>query len=192
MSHKLELDTLYKIVAIDRIAPQGGIEIISAKKDVTIRATTDSHFSGTYSDLPSVITDAAQGDFYKSDVLSVIKYISVSCADTDAEIILSGCSVKDMNLTATVVFTPNTISCSGNDFISTMLDLFPGIELKRIAEGAMEYLEAGDLWKMIICDMNGKTLGTYQQYTADWESKGFTFTGTPQDGDIVAFECNIK
>ena len=94
MSIKLELDTLYAVNAIDKIAPQGGIEIVSASSTVTIRATTDNHFTGDYSELPEIVDDGAEGDFYKSDVLSLIKYISVSCSDADAEIILSGCSVK--------------------------------------------------------------------------------------------------
>ena len=94
MSIKLQLDTLYAVNAIDKIAPQGGIEIVAADSAVTIRATTDSHFTGDYNDLPEIIDDGAKGDFYKSDVLSLIKFISVSCSDTDAEIVLSGCSVK--------------------------------------------------------------------------------------------------
>lgn len=94
MSIKLELDTLYSINAIDKIAPQGGIEIVSANSAVTIRATTDNHFEGNYDDLPEIVTDGAQGEFYKSDILSVVKYISVSCSDANAEIILSGCAVK--------------------------------------------------------------------------------------------------
>jgi hypothetical protein len=94
MSTTLELDTLYAVKATDKIAPQGGIEIVDADSAVTIRATTDSHFTGDYSDLPEIVDDAAKGDFYKSDVLSSIKYISVSCSDSDAVIVLSGCSVK--------------------------------------------------------------------------------------------------
>ena len=94
MSIKLELDTLYSINAIDKIAPQGGIEIVSANSAVTIRATTDNHIDGNYDDLPEIVNDGAEGDFYKSDVLSAIKFISVSCSDTDAKIVLSGCSVK--------------------------------------------------------------------------------------------------
>lgn len=94
MSIILELDTLYAVSAIEKFSPQGGIEIVEANNDVTIRATTDSHFTGDYSDLPEVITDGAQGDFYKSEALSAIKFISVSCSDTDAKIVLSGCSVK--------------------------------------------------------------------------------------------------
>lgn len=94
MSIKLELDVLYAVSTIDKFSPQGGIEIVAADSAVTIRATTDSHFTGDYDDLPEIIDDGAKGEFYKSDVLSAIKFISVSCSDTDAEIVLSGCSVK--------------------------------------------------------------------------------------------------
>ena len=94
MSTPLELDTLYAVNTIDKFSPQGGIEIVAADSAVTIRATTDSHFTGDYSELPEIVNDGAEGDFYKSDVLSAIKFISVSCSDTDAKIVLSGCSVK--------------------------------------------------------------------------------------------------
>lgn len=94
MSITLELDTLYAVSAIEKFSPQGGIEIVDADSAVTIRATTDSHFTGDYSELPEIIDDGAEGDFYKSDALSAIKFISVSCSDSDAKIILSGCSVK--------------------------------------------------------------------------------------------------
>lgn len=96
MSKQLKLNTLYKIIAIDKFSPQGGIEIVSALSDVTIRATTDSDFAGSYSELPEIVSNGATGEFYKSDVLSVIKYISVSCADTNAKIILSNCQATEI------------------------------------------------------------------------------------------------
>lgn len=99
---------------------------------------------------------------------------------------------KKKGLTATVIFNPAKISCSGSDFVKTLADLFPDVDLTTVTNGTMTYLYGGDIWKMIIKDSNDQTLGTYQQYTGDWTSAGFTFTGEFVDEEVISFECNIK
>lgn len=93
---------------------------------------------------------------------------------------------------ATVIFNPAKISCSDSDFVKALADLFPGVDLTTVTNGTMTYLYGGDLWKMEIKDSGGSTLGTYQQYTGDWTSAGFTFTGEFVDEEVVSFECNIE
>ena len=56
----------------------------------------------------------------------------------------------------------------------------------------MTYDEGGDLWSMVIKDSNDQTLGTYQQYTEDWQDAGFTFTGEFENEEVVSFTCNIE
>ncbi|MCQ2608557.1 MAG: hypothetical protein MJ197_07725 [Bacteroidales bacterium] len=191
MSNTLELDTLYKISPIEKIAPQGGIEIVSASSDVTIRATTDSHFTGDYNELPEIINNGAAGDFYKSDVLSIIKYISVSCSDLTAKVVLSGCHVRKA-VKSELEFFPHQISCSMENFVETLRELFPNVETKNVTKGNMVYDESSDMWLMTIKNSSDETLGTYQQYAEDWENAGFTFIGTFQDGATITFTCTIK
>ncbi len=93
---------------------------------------------------------------------------------------------------ATVIFNPAKISCSGSDFVKALADLFPGVDLMTVTNGTMTYYTDADLWKMEIKNANGDSLGTYQQYTLDWENTGFTFTGEFEDEEVVSFECNIE
>ena len=92
---------------------------------------------------------------------------------------------------ATVIINPAKISCSGSDFVKALADLFPGVDLTTVTNGTMTYLYGGDLWKMEIKNSGGSTLGTYQQYTPDWENIGFSFDGEFADEEIVSFTCNI-
>ena len=95
---KVELDKIYR-VSPENINFVGVhkpcIEIASANSDVTIRATTNPDFTGTYSDVPEVTDEAKEGEVYVSDCGHSITFISFSCSDTDAEIYVSGLKLID-------------------------------------------------------------------------------------------------
>lgn len=84
-----------------------------------------------------------------------------------------------------LTFTPNTISCSWAD-LSTFLQ-GETQDYNDVVGGTMTYYEDADLWALDAKDSNGNTILAYQQYTGDWESVGFTFTGTFADGAVVSF-----
>lgn len=85
----------------------------------------------------------------------------------------------------TLIFTPNTMSCSWEDLSAFLQTITPDYD--NVVKGSMTYLFAGDLWKLEVLDENDSVIATYQQYTPDWENVGFSFVGTPQDGDVVSF-----
>lgn len=97
---KVKLDTLYAVdIASEKLPAHytpATIEIFSAGSAVTIRATTNPDFSGTYSDLPEVCNDAAQGDVFETEVTRSVRFVSFSCSDSTAEIYVSGFSMTEV------------------------------------------------------------------------------------------------
>ena len=65
-------------------------------------------------------------------------------------------------------------------------------DITSIVSGTLVYLAAGDLWLLTGKDAEDNIVGSFQVYTPDYEAAGFTFTGTPVDGDVVAFTCSIE
>ena len=92
------------------------------------------------------------------------------------------CKEKQIN---TITFDPNTISCSGDDFMAFVKSVSDDYD--RVVSGTMTYLYDGDIWVFVGKDADGETVVTYQQYTGDFENAGFTFTGTFEDEDVVSF-----
>lgn len=95
----------------------------------------------------------------------------------------------------TVTFEPATISgtvvtASANALAGLCAEYIQG-DITSIVSGTMTYDEAGGLWVFVGKDSEDTTVGTFQLYTQDFEDAGFTFTGTPEDGDVVAFTCTI-
>lgn len=119
---KLKLDTLYFVEAADERSPQSytrpTIEIYSATSDVTIRATTKPDFTGTATQLPVVTSEAEAGEIYDTTSARAVRYVSVSCSDTDAVIYMTGFKVKEVPQ-----YVLNTVTISGVDG-----GIIPGIE----------------------------------------------------------------
>ena len=64
-------------------------------------------------------------------------------------------------------------------------------DITAITNGTMTYDSMSDLWRFVGKDANNNTVGTFQVYQLDYERAGFTFTGTPEEGDVVAFASTI-
>lgn len=97
--------------------------------------------------------------------------------------------------TSTVTFQPATISgtvvaCAGSSFAQFAKTAIGG-DPRSIVSGTMTYDSAGNLWVFVGKNSSNVTIVTYQVYQEDYEDAGFTFTGTPSDGDVVAFTCDI-
>ena len=95
----------------------------------------------------------------------------------------------------TVTFEPATISgtvvtATNNALAGLCAEYITG-DITSIVSGTLTYDESGDLWTFVGKDSEDNTVGTFQLYTQDYEDAGFTFTGTAQDGDVVAFTCTI-
>lgn len=95
---KIELNELYEVRFAGEPTPahftKPTIEIFSASSDVTIRATTNPDFDGTYDELPVCTSEAQVGDVYVTDAGRAVRFVSFSCGDSSAEIYLSGFVVK--------------------------------------------------------------------------------------------------
>lgn len=101
---------------------------------------------------------------------------------------------KTATYTSTVSFEPATLSgttvaCSGDDFAEFLATYMPNIA--DITHGTMTYIQAADLWRIEGLDADDETVDAFQVYQEDYELAGFTFTGTPEDGDVVDFTCSI-
>lgn len=103
---------------------------------------------------------------------------------------------KTATYTDTVTFEPATLSgtvvTATTGALSSLCAQYITGDITSIVSGTLTYLQAGDLWLLTGKDSQNNTVGTFQIYTLDYEDAGFTFTGTPVDGDVVAFTCNIE
>lgn len=104
-------------------------------------------------------------------------------------------NVKTATYTGTVSFeaatlSGTTVTCSGDDFANFLTE--SGVEPLSVVSGTMTFDIASSLWVLVGKDANNETVLTFQEYQQDYEDAGFTFTGTPQDGDVVAFTCTVE
>lgn len=94
--------------------------------------------------------------------------------------------------TKTVSFSPNTISCTGENFWAFWKseEGAPN-NYTEIVKGEMVFV-GGNTWNLIGRNTNNEIVKSYQQYDEDWEALGFSFTGTFSEGDSVEFNCAIN
>ena len=96
----------------------------------------------------------------------------------------------------TVTFEPASLSgtvvtATGNALATLCAEYITGSDITDIVSGTLTYASDADLWVFVGKDAEDTTVGTFQIYTEDYETAGFTFTGTPEDGDVVTFTCEI-
>lgn len=104
-------------------------------------------------------------------------------------------NVKSATYTGTVSFEPATLSsttvaCSGDDFATFLTEA--GADPTPIVSGTMTYEADATGWRLVGKDSNNNVITTFLEYQEDYEDFGFVFTGTPQDGDVIAFTCTIE
>lgn len=97
---------------------------------------------------------------------------------------------------STVEFNPASLSgttatCSGSDFAALVARWGTGA-IDTIIKGTLTYDESGELLVFVGQDDTNTTVCTFQLYAQDYIDAGFTFTGTFQDGDVIAFTCTIE
>lgn len=105
------------------------------------------------------------------------------------------CVANEPVYTDSVEFEPATLSgtvvTATAGALSNLCAEYITGDITSIVSGTLVYLAPGDLWLLTGKDAEDNTVGSFQVYTPDYESAGFTFTGTPEDGDVVAFTCTI-
>ena len=97
--------------------------------------------------------------------------------------------------TDSVEFEPATISetvvTTTSNSLANLCSQYITGDITSIVSGTMTYDESGEIWAFVGKDAEDNTVGSFQLYTQDFIDAGFTFTGTLEDGDVVAFTCTI-
>ena len=101
---------------------------------------------------------------------------------------------KTATYTGTVSFeaatlSGTTVACSGDDFANFLTEA--GADPTPIVSGTMTYEADATGWRLVGKDADNNTVTSFLEYNEDYADAGFTFTGTPEDGDVVAFACSI-
>lgn len=103
---------------------------------------------------------------------------------------------KTATYTDTVTFEPATLS---GTVVTATAGALAGLcaeyiqaDITTITNGTLTYDDISSLWRFVGKDAQNNTVGDFQIYQTDYESAGFTFTGTPVDSDVVAFTCTIE
>lgn len=103
--------------------------------------------------------------------------------------------VKETAYTDSVTYEPATLSgtvvTSTTGALATIASEYITGDVESIVSGTLTYDGVGELWVFVGKDSEDNTVGTFQVYQQDYVDAGFTFTGTPEDGDVVAFTCTI-
>ena len=105
------------------------------------------------------------------------------------------CTAGSTVYTGTVTFQPATLSgtvvaCDGDTFANFVAT--GGDDPESVVSGTMTYHYASSIWVLSGLDSNGNEIAHRQIYQQDYEDAGFTFTGTPADGDVVTFVCTVE
>ena len=83
------------------------------------------------------------------------------------------------------------IACTGAQ-LASLVQEFSSANPADIVSGSMSYDEAGGLWIFVGQNSDDEVIARFQLYQEDFEDAGFTFTGTPEDGDVAEFESSIS
>ena len=98
--------------------------------------------------------------------------------------------------TDTTIFTAATLSgtvvTATAGALSGLAGKYIHADVTKIVSGTLTYDLAGELWIFYGYDSSNTEVGHFQLYQQDYVDAGFTFTGTPQDGDVVAFTTSIS
>ena len=102
---------------------------------------------------------------------------------------------KTATYTGTVSFeaatlSGTTVTCSGDDFATFLTEA--GADPTPIVSGTMTYDADADGWSLVGKDAEDTTITSFLEYSQDYADAGFTFTGTPVDGDVIAFTCTVE
>ena len=97
--------------------------------------------------------------------------------------------------TGDVAISANTgdlmVECDGDDFINFLMTEGSVADPTVVVSGGMVYTAGTTTWTLTALDDDNNTVCTISATQSDYESAGFTFMGTPVDGDICAFVSTI-
>lgn len=102
---------------------------------------------------------------------------------------------KTATYTGTVSFeaatlSGTTVACSGDDFAAFLTEA--GADPTPIVSGTMTYDSGAGGWRLVGKDAENNTVTNFIEYNEDYADAGFTFTGTPENDDVIAFTCTVE
>lgn len=105
------------------------------------------------------------------------------------------CQKTSITYTGTVSFeaatlSATTVTCDGDDFATFLTE--GGADPTPIVSGTMTYDAGAGGWRLVGKDAEDNTVTSFLEYTEDYTDHGFVFTGTPEDGDVIAFTCTVE
>ena len=105
------------------------------------------------------------------------------------------CVANEPVYTDSVEFVPATLSgtvvTATSGALAGLCATYIQGDITAITNGTLTYDDMSSLWRFVGKDAEDNTVGNFQIYQTDYEDAGFTFTGTPEEGDVVAFTCTI-
>lgn len=173
-------------------------------------ATLEDGDGNVYRDIPCVATLAGEGGgggtVDKSKIVNADTIPTASASNAGYVYLYTGTTnasythgyvyqnVKSATYTGTVSFeaatlSGTTVACSGDNFATFLTEA--GADPTPIVSGTMTYEADATGWRLVGKDSDGNTVTTFMEYVEDYQDAGFTFTGTPQDGDVIAFTCSV-
>lgn len=140
------------------------------EKSVTIPAATSSNVGKVYMYTGETNSTYTHGYIYENQETTVY---------TDS-VEFNPASISGTTVTATA------------GALASLCEEYGSGNITDIIKGTLTYDLAGGLLVFVGLDDTDTQVCTFQLYTEDYEDAGFTFTGTLQDGDVIAFTCTIS
>lgn len=162
--------------AVESVNGKTGVVVLDAKDvDAVPQLDTMPTASADYVGVPVQYSGATNAN-------SIHGYI-YECAGTP--VYSDTTTFEAATISGTVVTeTGNALSLLAGRFIHNA-------DVTDIVSGTLTYDSEGNLWIFVGKDAQDTTVGQFQLYQEDYEDAGFTFTGTPENGDVVAFSTEI-
>ena len=105
---------------------------------------------------------------------------------------IAGSTTYDGSVTFEPATLSGTVVTATAGALSSLCAEYIQADITTITNGTMTFDAAGELWAFVGKDTENNTVGHFQIYQQDYVDAGFVFTGTPQDGDVIAFTCSIS
>ena len=176
--------TSNRTVVVTQVDTDGAVDSVNGKTGAVVLTAEDVNAIPQYEEMPEATVDNAG---------AIVNYKGATNANYTNGYFYKNVVTTSYNSTET--FEPATVSgtvvtCTSEAFTS-LASTYIHADITQIVSGTMTFDSLSDLWVFVGKDSGGNTVGTYQVYQTDYENAGFTFTGTPAEGDVVAFTCTI-
>lgn len=173
---------------------KGYVTIDGQKHRVVLTADISGNGGGSVDESKIIIKTSSMPEA-SADELGKIRIFDGATDASYTHGYIYECKKTSATYTGTVSFEAATLSgtvvaCSGDDFATFLTEA--GADPTPIVSGTMTYDAGAGGWRLVGKDADDETVTSFLEYNEDYADAGFTFTGTPVDGDVVAFTCTVE